>query len=269
MLSGTAVAAASLRPQPIPPRWLPSDVLRREGGRPPPVGRRPDRCHRGRRPRRDARCRDRHGPTRPTRLADLPRYHHQARSTSAERRRPMGLRRRGAAVGAGGITPPLNGRTGGRTRAVPSQRHGNRVEAPAAHLPRAHVRMPDERARLRAARPARGGRLHRRAGGPIGRRRRLQHLRGPGERGQPALRQPRSPAAGEGRTPACRSPSAAASRRRTAARSPAARRGSTSSSARTTSVRCRRCSTAPGTTTRRRWRSSSPSRLPVDAAGHA
>ena len=41
----------------------------------------------------------------------------------------------------------------------------------------------------------------RRAGGGRRRRRRLQHLRGPGERRQPALRQPRPPAAGEGRPP--------------------------------------------------------------------
>ena len=45
------------------------------------------------------------------------------------------------------------------------------------------------------------GRLHRRAGGGRRRRRRPQHLRGPGERRQPALRQPRPPAAGEGRAP--------------------------------------------------------------------
>ena len=54
-----------------------------------------------------------------------------------------------------------------------------------------------------------------------GRRRRLQHLRGPGERRQQALRQPRPPRAGEGEAArACRSPSAAAWRRRTARRSP-------------------------------------------------
>ena len=48
------------------------------------------------------------------------------------------------------------------------------------------------------------------------------------------------------RTRACRSRSAAASRRRTAARSPAARRGSTSCSAPTTSGRCRCCSSGRG-----------------------
>ena len=112
-----------------------------------------------------------------------------------------------------------------------------------------HVRLPDERARLRAAvRPARGGRLRpaRRPGDDAGRRR-PQHLRGPGERRQPALRQPRPPAAGQGRPArACRSRSAAAWRRRTAARSCAGRPGSTSSSARTTSARCRCCWSGPG-----------------------
>ena len=50
-----------------------------------------------------------------------------------------------------------------------------------------------------------------------GRRRRVQHLRGAGERRQQALRQPRPPGAGEGAaTRACRSRSAAAWRRRTA-----------------------------------------------------
>ena len=64
------------------------------------------------------------------------------------------------------------------------------------------------------------GYVARRRGRGRRRRRRLQHLRGAGERRQPAVRQPRPPRAGqEGRGPACRSPSAAASRRRTAARS--------------------------------------------------
>ena len=54
--------------------------------------------------------------------------------------------------------------------------------------------------------------------GRAGRRRRLQHLRGARERRQQALRQPRPPRAGQGgATRACRSPSAAAWRRRTAA----------------------------------------------------
>ena len=71
-------------------------------------------------------------------------------------------------------------------------------------LRRPHARLPDERARLRAAcRPARDGRLRRRQqparDGPPGggRRRRLQHLRGAGERRQQALRQPRPAAAGQ------------------------------------------------------------------------
>ena len=132
-----------------------------------------------------------------------------------------------------------------------------------AQLRGAHLRVPDERPRLRAAlagcwrtRATSGA-----ADGAQRRRGRVQHLRGARERRQPALRQPRPPRAGRRRrTPACRSPSAAAWRRRTAARSPAARRGSTSSSAPTTSGRCRRCSSGPGTTRRRRSRSSSRSR---------
>ena len=62
------------------------------------------------------------------------------------------------------------------------------------------------------------------------------------------------------KTPTCRSPSAAAWRRRTAAPSSSARRGSTSSSAPTTSARCRPCSTGPATTSAPRSRSSSASR---------
>ena len=51
------------------------------------------------------------------------------------------------------------------------------------------------------------------------RRRGLQHLRGAGERRQQAVRQPQPPRAAQGRpTPTCRSPSAAAWRRRTATR---------------------------------------------------
>ena len=76
----------------------------------------------------------------------------------------------------------------------------------------------------------------RRAEGGRRRRRRLQHLRRPGERRQPALRQPRPPAAGEGRPPGHadrrrRLPGAEGPRRD---RPPRAR-GSTSSSAPTTS----------------------------------
>ncbi|CAA9231742.1 MAG: tRNA-i(6)A37 methylthiotransferase, partial [uncultured Corynebacteriales bacterium] len=71
-----------------------------------------------------------------------------------------------------------------------------------AHVRGPHVRLPDERPRLRAAvRPA-GGRGVR----PRPRRRhpgrgRPQHLRRAGERGQQAVRQPRPPAAGQGRPP--------------------------------------------------------------------
>ena len=53
--------------------------------------------------------------------------------------------------------------------------------------------------------------------GADARRRRAQHLRGPGERRQQAVRQPGTPRPGQGvAAPACRSRSAAASRRRTA-----------------------------------------------------
>ena len=58
----------------------------------------------------------------------------------------------------------------------------------------------------------------------------------------------------------CRSPSVAASHRRTAGRSCGGRPGSTWCSARTTSVRCRPCWSGPGTTPRPRSRSSSRSR---------
>ena len=95
--------------------------------------------------------------------------------------------------------------------------------------------------------------------GAAGRRRRLQHLRGAGERRQPALRQPRQPGPDEDQAArACRSPSAAAWPRRTATPSSSRRPGSTSSSAPTTSARCRCCWSAPGS--RRRPRSRSPSR---------
>ena len=117
-----------------------------------------------------------------------------------------------------------------------------------AHLLRPHLRVPDERPRLRAAqRAARGGGVRRGARRRRRRRRGAQHVRGAGERGQQALRQPRAPGAGEGEAArACRSPSAAAWRRRTAPRSPRRRRGSTSSSAPTTSARCRCCSSGRG-----------------------
>ena len=133
-----------------------------------------------------------------------------------------------------------------------------------------HVRLPDERARLRAARPGCSSR--------------------PATPRPPTATTPTwwcSTPARSGRTPttgctatsatwrrsrtttrACRSRSAVAWPRRTAARSCAAPRGWTSSSAPTTSGRCRRCWSGPGTTTRRRSRSSSrcevfPSSLPA------
>src|SRR5919199_825197 len=86
--------------------------------------------------------------------------------------------------------------------AVPSFRHDDRPAGCRADLPGPHLRLPDERARLRAAlRTAGGRRLHRRARGGRRGRRRPQHLRGAGERRQPALRQPRPPPAGQGRPP--------------------------------------------------------------------
>ena len=126
----------------------------------------------------------------------------------------------------------------------------------AEDLRRAHPRVPDERARLRApGRAARDGRLRRRRQPARGRaarrrrRRRLQHLRGARERRQQALRQPRPAAAGQDpRTRTCRSPSAAAWPRRTATPSSSGPPGSTSSSAPTTSAPCRPCSTGRGTT---------------------
>ena len=162
-----------------------------------------------------------------------------------------------------GTTVRQRSRRGGRSCApYPRRRHGNPAGGTRAHLPRAHVRVPDERARLRApVRPAGAGGLH------------APRRRGttPTSSSSTPARSGRTPTTastatsatcGRSRTrgPACRSPSAAAWRRRTAARSSAAPRGSTSSSARTTSARCRPCSTAPGTTPRRRWRSWSPSR---------
>ena len=65
-----------------------------------------------------------------------------------------------------------------------------------------HVRLPDERARLGAdLRAPRGRRIYPGERWRNGRRRRLQHLRGPGERRQPPLRQPRSPAPDQGEEP--------------------------------------------------------------------
>ena len=62
--------------------------------------------------------------------------------------------------------------------------------------------VPDEYARFRAAgRAARAGRLRAGRRRCRSRCRGLQHLRGAGERRQPALRQPRSPAAGQERAP--------------------------------------------------------------------
>ena len=70
------------------------------------------------------------------------------------------------------------------------------------HLRGPHLRVPDERPRLRTAhRPAGGRGVRRRAGRRAGRRGRVQHLRGPRERRQQALRQPRPPRAGEGAAP--------------------------------------------------------------------
>ena len=95
-----------------------------------------------------------------------------------------------------------------------------RLVMASAHLRDPHLRVPDERARLRAARrAARGRRLRARRRGTPGPRR-VQHLRGARERRQPAVRQPRHTCTrSRPSTPTCRSPSAAASHRRTAAAS--------------------------------------------------
>ena len=69
-----------------------------------------------------------------------------------------------------------------------------------AHLPDPHLRVPDELPRLRAPGRAAGG--SRLPAGPTAARPgcgRVQHLRRPGERRQPAVREPRPPAAGEER----------------------------------------------------------------------
>ena len=132
---------------------------------------------------------------------------------------------------------------------------------PPAHLRDPDPRVPDERARLRAAGRAAGGRPATR--GPTADtpgRGGVQHLRGAGERRQPAVRQSRAPAAGQEAAPGH------ADRRRRlpgpegpAARSSAGRPGSTWSSAPTTSARCRCCWSGPGS--QRRPRSRSPKSL--------
>src|SRR6266540_7075552 len=67
-----------------------------------------------------------------------------------------------------------------------------------AYLPGAHLRVPDERPRLRAAVRAAGGRgVRPRGRGCYPGRGGVQYLRGTGERGQPAVREPRPPAPGE------------------------------------------------------------------------
>ena len=99
--------------------------------------------------------------------------------------------------------------------------------------------------------------------------RRVQHLRGPRERRQPAVRQPRPPAAGEERHPGHadrrrRLPGAEGPR----PRSPSGRPGSTWCSAPTTSAPCRPCWNGPASARRprsrswRRW-STFPSVLPA------
>ena len=77
-----------------------------------------------------------------------------------------------------------------------------RLERRRAHLSGPHLRLPDERARLRAAgrvagsrRLPAGRRRHRR------RRRRVQHLRGARERRQQAVRQPQPPRAAQAGRP--------------------------------------------------------------------
>ena len=92
----------------------------------------------------------------------------------------------------------------------------------------------------RLAGPAGGRGLPARASDASPGRARVQHLRGPRERRQPAVRQPRPPAAGEERHPrhadrGGRLPGAEGAR----PRSPSGRPGSTSCSAPTTSAPCR------------------------------
>ena len=100
----------------------------------------------------------------------------------------------------------------------------------------AHLRVPDERARLRAHRRPAGGRRAA-SGRERGRRRRgrAQHLLHPRERRQQALRQPRPAQGAQGSAgPTCRSWSVAAWPRRTATSSSSGRPTSTSCSAPTT-----------------------------------
>ena len=91
-------------------------------------------------------------------------------------------------ITSAGITRPV-----GRTRPALSWSGGRRKD-----LRDPHLRVPDERARLRARRRAARRRRVRE-----GRRRRdprpggVQHLRGQGKRGRPAVRQPRSPVPGQ------------------------------------------------------------------------
>ena len=132
------------------------------------------------------------------------------------------------------------------------------------HLPGPHLRLPDERARLRAARP---GCSSRPAITAADRRHSTADVvvfntcavrenadnKLYGNLGPPGVGEGQAPRhADRGR----RLPGAEGPQRDPA---PGAR-GSTSSSARTTSGRCRRCWSAPGTTTRRSWRSSTRSR---------
>ena len=100
-----------------------------------------------------------------------------------------------------------------------------------AEIPRSHLRLPDERARLRADRGGRsapsGMTSDRRP--RAGRRRRPEHLLHPRERRQQALRHPRPPEVAPGAArPGCRSRSAAASHKRTGSGCSSGRRTSTS-----------------------------------------
>ena len=120
---------------------------------------------------------------------------------------------RGGVRSASGTTAR---RLHGRARADRRPTHAADVDA--APLLRAHLRVPDERARLRAHRRAARDRGHGADRRPRGRRRRRpQHVLHPGERRQQALRPPRPAQGAEGPSaPTSRSRSAGAWPRRTA-----------------------------------------------------
>ena len=180
-----------------------------------------------------------------------------------------GLHDRTSLLGwSGGPPSPRRGAPG---RAVPSDRHSTDVTAspvPAAGASSRTYEVRTYGCQMNVHDSERLAGLLEDAGYVAGRRRRrrrrrrVQHLRGAGERRQPALRQPRPPARrSRRRTPGMQiAVGGCLAQKDRGDDRPARRRGSTSSSAPTTSARCRCCSSGPGTTTRRRSRSSSRSR---------